>query len=232
MRVWEDLTDEERLTWYTGGKSWRMKGINYFKQVNLRRVRRGEEPARVPLPRKARDSRPLVKGLEIENRGGRITLELVLRRAPEGRWTVWASLPCNLGLRRPHKCPRLDWLPVTQGRRVEITALYFRKHGAYIRQHALPLEGKRIFVRVRQEVDEGAQLYEQVRAVVPKPEVATARNRLIPSKDLRIPFEEPSKPLRTNTPTSRLRHATPALAGSRGWRRGQGCPKPAGRSRK
>ena len=48
MRAWEELTDEERLTWNVTGKSRRMTGINLFKSVNLRRLRRGDELARLP----------------------------------------------------------------------------------------------------------------------------------------------------------------------------------------
>ena len=47
MRTWGALTDEEYLAWNVAAKTRRTHGINYFKQVNLRRVRRGEEPALV-----------------------------------------------------------------------------------------------------------------------------------------------------------------------------------------
>src|ERR1035438_249104 len=64
MKAWEALSDEERLTWDIAGKPQRMKGIHYFKQVNLRRLRRrihyfkqvnlrrlrrGDELARLPV---------------------------------------------------------------------------------------------------------------------------------------------------------------------------------------
>ena len=42
--------------------------------------------------------------------------------------------------------------------------------------------GKRIFISIRQEVDDGAPLYEQVKAVVPKPEWQEAQKGLSPSK--------------------------------------------------
>src|ERR1035438_5772344 len=50
MNAWEDLSDEERLTWRVQGKYLRTTGVNYFKKINLRRARRGEELARVPPP--------------------------------------------------------------------------------------------------------------------------------------------------------------------------------------
>ena len=36
----------------------------------------------------------------------------------------------------------------------------------------MPLAGKRIFIRLRQEGDIGANLYEEVKALVPEPEGA------------------------------------------------------------
>jgi hypothetical protein len=203
MQAWEALDDQERLAWDVRGSTRRMKGINYFKQVNLRRLRRGEELTRVPPLFKPYDARPLLKGLDIRNRGGRITLELQLWRVPDSPRTVWGSLRSNLGLKQPHKCPRLGWLPAPQGRWSEITKLYFKKHGEYIQQHGLQLVGKRIFIRTRPEVDDGPNLYEQVKAVVPKPEVQMGRKAFIPSKALRIPFETPSKPLRSMARTTR-----------------------------
>ncbi len=223
MQAWEELSDEERLAWDSAGSLRRMKGINYFKQVNLRRLLRGEELTRVPLPSKGYDPKPLIKGLDIRNRGGRITLELELFRKPDGLWTVWASLPSNLGVKKPRECPRLGRLPVLQGRWCEITTLYFKKYGAYIKQHGLQLVGKRIFVRLRQELDEGVPLYEQVRGVVPKPEVPMGKKGPSSSKEVRRRFEGASKGVRNITPVPR-----PRLAG-RALRTGLRVAKRAGR---
>ena len=42
MKTWGELTDEEYLAWHVAAKNRRTHGINYFKQVNLRRARRGD----------------------------------------------------------------------------------------------------------------------------------------------------------------------------------------------
>ena len=181
MQAWEALDDRERLTWDVRGSTRRMKGINYFKQVNLRRLRRGEALTRVPPQSQPYDGKPLLKGLDIRNRVGRITLELELWRVPSAPRTVWGSLPSNLGLKQPDKCPRLGWLPAPQGRWVEITELYFNKHGEY----------------------------KQVKAVVPTPEVQMGKKAPFPSKPLRNPFVTPSNPLRTITGTTRAPRAPP-----------------------
>jgi hypothetical protein len=52
----------------------------------------------------------------------------------------------------------------------DITELYFKKHGGYIKQQGVELVGKRVFIRTRQEMDDGANLFEEVQAVIPPPE--------------------------------------------------------------
>jgi hypothetical protein len=84
--------------------------------------------------------------------------------------TVWGSRPCNRGLARPDKCPRLGWLLVSADVVIDITALYFNKHARYIEQQGMELVGKRVFIRTRQEMDDGANLFEEVQAVIPPPE--------------------------------------------------------------
>ena len=178
MKTWGALTDEEYLAWHVAAKNRRTHGINYFKQVNLRRVRRGEELARVPPQPKPYDAGPVLKRLIIRNRGGgRLTFELEFRRAPTAPMTVWGARPCSRGVTKPDKCPRLGWLPALEDGVCDITALYFTKHGPYIQEHDVELTGKRIFIRIRQETDDGANLYEEVSAVVPEPEGRARRQK-------------------------------------------------------
>ena len=169
MCVWEELTEQEYLTWRVAATSRRMHAVNYFKHVNLRRARRGDPVLRLPPQARTFDPRPVLKRLLIGYQHRRITLKLELHRPPTDRTTVWASLPCNRGRAKPFKCPRLGWLPALRGKVSDITRLYLDKHGEYMREHRVPLVGKRIFVRVRRELDEGAPFYEQVNAVVPPP---------------------------------------------------------------
>jgi len=171
MKTWGTLSDEEYLSWKVAASTRRTHGINYFKTVNLRRVRRGEELTRLPPQSKPYDGGAILKQLLIRNLGGgRLILELELRRVPAAPMTVWGARPCSRGLTRPDKCPRLGWMLAPEDKVTDITALYFMKHGAYIRQHGIELAGKRIFIRIRQETDDGADLFEEVNAVVPEPE--------------------------------------------------------------
>jgi hypothetical protein len=170
MKVWEELSDEERLAWNVQGSNRRSHGINYFKTVNLRRARRGEEVTRLPPPSKPYEAKPVLKRLVIRNRADRITLKLELLRVPSVPTTVWGTRPCNRGLARPDKCPRLGWLMASAVLLIDITKLYFKKHGGYIKQQGMELVGKRVFIRTRQEMDDGASLFEEVQAVIPPPE--------------------------------------------------------------
>ena len=229
MAAWEDLTDLERPAWESTGSLRRMSGVRYFKKVNMRRLLRGELIIRVPPLSKPYDPRPLLKGLDIRNRDGRITLEVELTRAPDTPRTVWASRPCNRGVKKPDKCPRLGWLSVSRGRWFEITKLYFKKHGEYIKQHGLELVGKRIFVRLRPETDDGPNLYEQVRAVVPKPEVKMGKKAIVPTKLLRSSYEAPAKLLRNIPRTTSPRQALRTPLGGGSWRKaGVGSPRGKG----
>ena len=65
------------------------------------------------------------------------------------------------------KCPRLGDLPAPAGGVSDITGLYFRKHGKYIKKHGAQLVGKRIFIRARVELEGWSKLYEETSAVVP-----------------------------------------------------------------
>ena len=186
MRAWENLADMERLAWRTHGKTQRRHGINCFKSVNLLRFRRGEELARVPPRPKPYDSNQVLKGLEIRNHAGQLTLKLHFHRVPTTPRTVWGAFPCNRGLERPDKCPRLGWLPALKDLVIEITVLYYQRYAQRIWNSKEPLAGKRIFIRLRQETDDQTKFYEEVAAIIPEPE-PPPKSRKSP-----IPFEAPS----------------------------------------
>lgn len=173
--AWEYLSDEQRQLWNVAAKDWRMTGQRYFVKVNARRVFEGREVLTEPPRQGRREAKRVLKRFVITNRRGRIELKLQVSPVRGARYTVWGSLPCNLGRSRWVKCPRLGPLPAPSGGWSEVADLYFRKHGDYIVAHELPLVGKRIYIRVREERDDGPSLYEEKRAVVPEPE-AKRRN--------------------------------------------------------
>ena len=178
-QAWEYLTDEERLAWNTAAELRRTSGQRYFVQVNAPRLRDGKELLRLPPPPETSIARPILKRFVITNRGDRIALKLHLAFPPKGRFTVWASRPCKLGVSRYVKCPRLGLVPEPRGLVAEVTLLYFQKHGEYIGRHGMALVGKRIVVRVRQELAEGSRTYEEAREIIPPPEHLAGRPKKI-----------------------------------------------------
>jgi len=139
-------------------------------KINAPRLRAGLELLTKPPRREDYNSKRALHGLVITNRRGRIALQIEVSPAPGVRHTVWASRPCKLGVSVYIKCPLLCWLPPTIDGLSDITAPYFRKHGDFIIQHELPLVRRRIWMRIRQERDQGPAVYEEVSANVPDPE--------------------------------------------------------------
>ena len=176
-QAWEYLTDEQRLTWNVAASTRRTTGQRYFVRVNAPRIRDGEALLTTLPPPEPPGPRPLLLELIITNRRGRTSLKLRFAGVPAGRYTVWGSRPCNRGLAGAPKCPRLGPLPPLVNHLCDITSLYFIKHGPYIDEHRLLLPGKRIYIRLRQEFDEGPGIYQQVRAIVPGPEDRATRGK-------------------------------------------------------
>jgi len=169
-QAWEHLTDEQRLTWNVDADNRRTTGHRRFTGINARRLRDGKELLTLPPEFKPFSPRPLLKRLIITNRRGRITLKLELSRVPAGEITVWASRPCSQGRKGCQKCPRLGPLPPSARGLHDITQLYFEKHGEYIARLGVQLVGKRIYVRIRQELDDTPSVYQEARAIVPVPQ--------------------------------------------------------------
>jgi hypothetical protein len=167
--AWEFLTDEERLTWRVRASNRRQTGQRYFVRINAPRIRDRLPLLTTPPLSEPPGPRLLVKELIITNHGDRLSIKLRLAGRPAGRYTVWGARPCRMGLENAPKCPRLGPLPPLVNGLVDISAIYSLKHGPYIAEHHLPLAGKRIYIRLREERDEGPGIYQQVRAVIPDP---------------------------------------------------------------
>src|ERR1035441_10066164 len=126
-RAWEALADEQRLAWNIAGKRRRISGHSYFTGINAPRIRDGlpvltEVPAQV-----ASSGKSILKGFDISNWRGQITLKLEVSPPPGVRVTVWALRPCNQGVSFNAKCPRLCELPQPAGGMSDITAPYFAR---------------------------------------------------------------------------------------------------------
>src|SRR4051812_44248528 len=96
-KFWENLTDEQRLTWNTTASNQRSTGQRCFVSLNALRCFNNEEPQLLPpspgVPSVARGLRKLL----FSNCRGRVSLKMALALAPGARYTVWASRPHNRG---------------------------------------------------------------------------------------------------------------------------------------
>jgi hypothetical protein len=176
-RAWEWLTDEQRLIWNTAASTERTSGQRLFVKFNAPRLY-ADKKLLTELPeRKPLSPGRILRELVITNRRGRLTLKLRVSPAPGAQFTVWGSRPCNQGLSVCDKCPRLGPLPPAVGEWIDITALYFQKHGAYIKANGIQLTGKRIIIRVREESGAPAKVFEEVRALVPPSETRSGGSK-------------------------------------------------------
>jgi hypothetical protein len=169
-KLWNILSDPQRLAWNARAKAMRSTGQKYCTAVNAPRFRDRLEPLLEPPAPPTYSGQKILNRFVIRNEGGAISLELELSHVPNVRVTVWGSRPCNPGISSGVKCPRLGELPAPEAGVSDITGLYVRKHWAYIEKHAVGFVGKRIFIQIRVELEGWGGLYESASAVVPPPE--------------------------------------------------------------
>ena len=168
-KVWDQLTEPQRQAWIAQAKEaksksrlserWSLTGQTYFIRVNNSRVSFGLGILRDPPPLAPPRDNPVGR-LIITNRGGRISLKLEVAELPVEAIMVFAAAPCNQGVSRCFKCPRLGLLPAPVGGFSDITRLYVQRYG-------LPPVGKRVFIRTRQQSDGRPDRYLETSAVVP-----------------------------------------------------------------
>jgi len=169
-RAWEWLIDEQRLTWQAQASTHRTSGQRLFVKINARRLYDSKKLlTEFPEPKDFSSGRHL-KALVITNHRHRLTLKLRASPAPGGQFTVWGSRPLNQGISVCHWCPLLGPLPPADGEWIDISDLYRRKHGPYLKANALQLTGKRVIIRLREELDDGSKTVQEVRALIPPPE--------------------------------------------------------------
>jgi hypothetical protein len=172
VKAWGELTDEQYRAWRERAKREKSKSRmgkrssltaqTYFGRVNNPRRAFGLPPLKDPPPRAQFGPNPVI-GLILTNRAGRITIQLELSGPPTVGIMVFGAPPCNRGVLRCFKCPRLCPLPAPVGKLSDITKQYVEKHG-------WPAVGQRVFIRTRQYMDGGHDGFQEFSAVVPAEE--------------------------------------------------------------
>lgn len=166
---WENLTDQQRDRWYFAapgvpsrkvlGKSGRLDGRGFFSKVNLPRARLGMELLTDPPARTDPGPNPAV-AFNIFHDASGIALKLTLSRVPAEELLLRASPPCNAGKRRNWDYRVLDVLSAPVKGLSDITELYVRKYG-------VPPVGKRVFIRIVQQMNGWRGQPWEASAVVP-----------------------------------------------------------------
>ena len=154
-KAWNNLPEEQGDRWYVAGphvpsrkvlgKAGRLDGRGFFSKVNLPRARLGQELLLEPPAQAGFGQNPAV-AFTIINDKWDFAMELTLARAPTEEIMLWASPPCNAGKRRnwDYRVLGLLQTPV-EG------ANNFRK--LYVKRLGVPPVGKRVFIRVRQQMN-------------------------------------------------------------------------------
>ncbi len=152
---WGTLSDEQFLAWETFGQAPRTQSVfgrsrpipGYLVcvSVNAHLAMVGEPMVTTPPPIPVFQACPVV-GLVITTADGPVSLKLQLSDKPVQRVLVYGARPQNPGVRFVDHYPFLGVVPEEEGELVDITALYAAKHG-------VPPVGKRVFVRIVQQLN-------------------------------------------------------------------------------
>ena len=177
--AWDNLTDEQYQAWAVAGprvrsrkvlgKSSRLDARGFFSKINLPRAHVGQTLLTWPPAVADFGSNP-AKAFTIAHDSRGVVLHLTLARAPADEIVVYASPPCNRGKRRNWDYRLLGLLSSPIKGVNDISVLYMKKYG-------LPLEGKRVFIRTRQEINGWRGEPWEASAVVPPREGGSGSRR-------------------------------------------------------
>jgi hypothetical protein len=164
---WNTLTDEQREAWHAygrkvrshprGGQSGPLTGQNLYILINRNQKLLGLPPLVYPPERPAFGPNP-VSGLTITGSNGGVALTLSVANAPAGDVLIFASRPYNAGRRFCDKFTYLGTLPPPRAGNVDITVLYLRRH-------APPWPGSRVFLLVTQQINGWRDIPQRIQGV-------------------------------------------------------------------
>lgn len=142
------------------GHSGPLSGFALYMKINCALAPAGV--AILTLPPKSAKFRPNPVGpLMITNRGGEITLQLSVPRAPAEFTMVLASRPCSAGRSSSNGYAIIGLLPPAVGNVSDITDLYVKKYGK-------PPVGSRVFICTRQIINGWQDHPKNTNAIVPR----------------------------------------------------------------
>ncbi len=168
-RNWQTIAETQRLAWNEAGEKVRsrprlgqsgpLSGFLLFVKVNCNLEFVGEPMVDTP-PAVPAFASNVVKGLELTNPGGVVTIRLICSGSSPAFNLVWATPPKNPGRFRVRDYYYLGQLPAVVGGKADITALYTAKFG-------VPAAGQKVFIQSRQMLDGYQALPYQWSGIVP-----------------------------------------------------------------
>jgi hypothetical protein len=154
-RVWNALTEEQRIAWRhrarlirsrtRKGHSYPLDGQKLYNKINSVRLLLGREPLSDPPPLPRFGTNPAIT-LQITGAGEDIALKLHLSETASEEIMVFASPPYNAGRSYCGDFRFLGLLPASVECVSDITRLYIKKFG-------VPRDNSRVFIRTWQQVN-------------------------------------------------------------------------------
>jgi hypothetical protein len=166
---WRGLTQTQRDTWTAEasahqsksrlGQSGALTGFQLYAKINCSRLNIGDDVVQAPPAEPVFGLLP-VSGLVITNAAGVITLKLTASDAPPDGTMLWGAKPCSQGVNSARGVVFLGTLESPVGGAINITSAYTARYGS-------PVVGKKVFVKVNQNINGWEDTPRQFWAIVP-----------------------------------------------------------------
>ena len=166
---WRGLTQAQRDAWTAEasahrsktrlGQSGTLTGFQLYSKINCSLLNIGNAVVAAPPAEPVFGLLP-VSGLVITNTTGVITLKLTTTDSPADGTMLWGARPCSQGMSTARGVVFLGTLDSPANNAVDITAAYTGRYGS-------PAVGKKVFVKVNQNVNGWEDIPRQFWAMVP-----------------------------------------------------------------
>ena len=167
---WRGLTQDQRNAWTAEasahqsktrlGQSGTLTGFQLYAKINCSLLNIGEDVVLAPPAEPVFGLLP-VTGLTITNTNGVITVKLTSTDSPAEGTMLWGAKPCSQGISTARGVVFLGTLNTAVNGAIDITAAYTARYGS-------PAVGKKVFVKVNQNINGWEDTPRQFWAIVPE----------------------------------------------------------------
>ena len=141
------------------GQSGPLTGLQLYAKINCSLLVIGGDVVSAPPAAPVFDLLPM-SGLTITNAAGVITLKLTTTGSPADGTMLWGAKPCSQGLNTAPGVVLLGMLDLPVNNAIDISTAYKARCGS-------PAVGKKVFVKVNQNIDGWQDVPRQFWAIVP-----------------------------------------------------------------